>query len=121
VAAGVRRVCGVAGDSLNPVIDSIRRAADIEWIRVRNEEVAAFAAEAQLTGRTSRLRCPVCDRARFGRPAQLRRDLSRRVAVSLYARSWLHRALRQRHAALHSGGRRHERWNRPHIAVAAIY
>jgi pyruvate dehydrogenase (quinone) len=53
VTAGVRRVYGVAGDSLNPVIDSIRRAADIEWVRVRNEEVGAFAAaaEAQLTGR----------------------------------------------------------------------
>ncbi|MFF5546994.1 pyruvate dehydrogenase [Streptomyces olivaceoviridis] len=51
--AGVRRMYGVVGDSLNPVVDAVRRHADIEWIQVRHEEVAAFAAgaEAQLTGR----------------------------------------------------------------------
>jgi pyruvate dehydrogenase (quinone) len=51
--AGVRRMYGVVGDSLNPVVDAIRRHTDIEWIQVRHEEVAAFAAgaEAQLTGR----------------------------------------------------------------------
>lgn len=50
---GVRRVYGVVGDSLNPVVDAIRRTAGIEWVGVRNEEVGAFAAaaEAQLTGR----------------------------------------------------------------------
>lgn len=51
--AGVRRMYGVVGDSLNPVVDAIRRRDDIEWIQVRHEEAAAFAAgaEAQITGR----------------------------------------------------------------------
>jgi pyruvate dehydrogenase (quinone) len=51
--AGVRRMYGVVGDSLNPVVDAIRRHDAFEWIQVRHEEVAAFAAgaEAQLTGR----------------------------------------------------------------------
>ncbi|HEY3686574.1 MAG TPA: pyruvate dehydrogenase [Streptosporangiaceae bacterium] len=53
VAAGVERVYGVVGDSLNPVVDAIRRTDGIDWIHVRHEESAAFAAsaEAQLTGR----------------------------------------------------------------------
>lgn len=52
VRAGVRRLYGVVGDSLNPVVDAIRRNSAIDWIQVRHEEVAAFAAgaEAQLTG-----------------------------------------------------------------------
>jgi pyruvate dehydrogenase (quinone) len=51
--AGVERVYGVVGDSLNPVVDAIRRAGGIDWVHVRNEEAGAFAAaaEAQLTGR----------------------------------------------------------------------
>jgi pyruvate dehydrogenase (quinone) len=51
--AGVERVYGVAGESLNPVVDAIRRADDIDWVHARNQEVGAFAAaaEAQLTGR----------------------------------------------------------------------
>lgn len=51
--AGVSRMYGVVGDSLNPVVDAVRRHDDLEWIQVRHEEVAAFAAgaEAQLTGR----------------------------------------------------------------------
>ena len=51
--AGVTRVFGVVGDSLNPLVDAIRRAEGIDWIHVRNEEAGAFAAaaEAQLTGR----------------------------------------------------------------------
>src|SRR4030095_15376404 len=51
--AGVARVYGVVGDSLNPFVDAIRRTEGIEWIAVRNEESGAFAAaaEAQLTGR----------------------------------------------------------------------
>ncbi|WP_214413018.1 pyruvate dehydrogenase [Sphaerisporangium fuscum] len=51
--AGVRRVYGVVGDSLNPIVDAIRRAEDVDWVHVRNEEAGAFAAaaEAQLTGR----------------------------------------------------------------------
>jgi pyruvate dehydrogenase (quinone) len=51
-AAGVKRIYGIVGDSLNGLTDSIRRAGKIEWIHVRHEEVAAFAAgaEAHLTG-----------------------------------------------------------------------
>ncbi|NYI05103.1 pyruvate dehydrogenase [Allostreptomyces psammosilenae] len=51
--AGVRRLYGVVGDSLNPVVDAVRRHPGIDWIQVRHEETAAFAAgaEAQLTGR----------------------------------------------------------------------
>src|SRR5690349_24258002 len=51
--AGVARVYGVVGDSLNPFVDAIRRTEGIEWIHVRNEEAGAFAAaaEAQVTGR----------------------------------------------------------------------
>ncbi|MGK5632681.1 pyruvate dehydrogenase [Streptomyces sp. URMC 123] len=52
VRAGVRRLYGVVGDSLNPVVDAVRRNAAIDWVHVRHEEAAAFAAgaEAQLTG-----------------------------------------------------------------------
>ncbi|MCW2756192.1 MAG: poxB [Marmoricola sp.] len=44
---GVRQVWGVVGDALNPITDAIRREDRIEWIGVRHEEVAAFAASAQ--------------------------------------------------------------------------
>ncbi|WP_228980355.1 pyruvate dehydrogenase [Streptomyces sp. DH12] len=52
VRAGVQRIYGVVGDSLNPVVDAVRRTRGIEWIQVRHEESAAFAAgaEAQITG-----------------------------------------------------------------------
>ncbi|MCW2238844.1 thiamine pyrophosphate-binding protein [Azospirillum canadense] len=51
-AAGVKRIYGVAGDSLNGFTDALRRQGKIEWIHVRHEEVAAFAAgaEAHVTG-----------------------------------------------------------------------
>ena len=51
VAAGVKRVYGLVGDSLNGVTDSIRPREDLQWVPVRHEETAAFAAgaEAQLT------------------------------------------------------------------------
>src|SRR6202795_4060145 len=51
--AGVERVYGGVGDSLNPVVDAIRRTDGIVWVHVHNEEAGAFAAaaEAQLTGR----------------------------------------------------------------------
>ena len=56
-AAGVRRIYGIVGDSLNPVVDAVRRTGGaanggIDWIHVRHEEVAAFAAsaDAQVTG-----------------------------------------------------------------------
>src|ERR1700694_3536120 len=50
---GVPRIYGVSGDSLNGVTDSIRASKRIQWIHVRHEETAAFAAgaEAHLTGR----------------------------------------------------------------------
>ncbi|WP_030726031.1 pyruvate dehydrogenase [Streptomyces sp. NRRL F-2890] len=53
VRSGVRRLYGVVGDSLNPVVDAIRRDRSIDWIQVRHEETAAFAAgaEAQIAGR----------------------------------------------------------------------
>src|ERR1700751_684980 len=51
--AGVQRIYGVVGDSLNLVVDAIRRTDGIDWVHVRNEEAGAFAAaaEGQLTGR----------------------------------------------------------------------
>jgi pyruvate dehydrogenase (quinone) len=51
-ASGVERIYGVVGDSLNGLTDAIRRQGAIEWVHVRHEEVAAFAAgaEAHLTG-----------------------------------------------------------------------
>jgi pyruvate dehydrogenase (quinone) len=51
-AAGVKRIYGIVGDSLNGLTDAIRRQGRIEWLHVRHEEVAAFAAgaEAHLTG-----------------------------------------------------------------------
>ncbi|RFS82110.1 pyruvate dehydrogenase [Actinomadura spongiicola] len=51
--AGVRRIYGVVGDSLNPIVDAVRRTDGIDWVHVRNEEAGAFAAaaEAQTTGR----------------------------------------------------------------------
>jgi pyruvate dehydrogenase (quinone) len=53
IAAGVQRIFGLPGDSLNAVTDAIRKTEGIEWIHVRNEETAAFAAsaEAHVTGR----------------------------------------------------------------------
>ncbi|GAA4896186.1 pyruvate dehydrogenase [Actinomycetospora straminea] len=57
VQAGVRRIYGLVGDSLNPIVDAVRRsggaaAGGIDWIHVHNEEAGALAAaaEAQLTG-----------------------------------------------------------------------
>lgn len=44
--AGVQRVYGVAGDSLNGITDAIRRRPEVRWIHVRHEETAAFAAGA---------------------------------------------------------------------------
>src|SRR3954463_7059931 len=51
-AAGVKRIYGIVGDSLNGLTDAVRRQGKIEWMHVRHEEVAAFAAgaEAHLTG-----------------------------------------------------------------------
>lgn len=52
-SAGVSRIWGVTGDSLNGLNDSLRRFGQIEWMHVRHEETAAFAAgaEAAITGK----------------------------------------------------------------------
>jgi pyruvate dehydrogenase (quinone) len=52
-AADVRRIYGIVGDSLNGFTDSLRRHGGIQWLHVRHEEVAAFAAgaEAHVTGK----------------------------------------------------------------------
>ena len=56
--AGVQRIYGIVGDSLNPVVDAVRatggsKKGGIDWVHVRHEEAAAFAAgaDAQLTGK----------------------------------------------------------------------
>src|ERR1700719_827718 len=53
VEAGVKRIYGIVGDSLNGITNEIRQQKTIEWVHVRHEEVAAFAAgaEAHLTGK----------------------------------------------------------------------
>jgi pyruvate dehydrogenase (quinone) len=50
--AGVERVYGLPGDSLNGFTDALRRAGGVAWQHVRHEEAAAFAAaaDAALTG-----------------------------------------------------------------------
>jgi len=55
--AGVTRIYGLVGDSLNAVSDAVRRSGGsanggIDWVHVHNEEGAAWAAsaQAQLTG-----------------------------------------------------------------------
>src|SRR5258707_3889244 len=50
--AGVKRIFGVVGDSLNGLTDALRKGKAIDWMHVRHEEVAAFAAagEAKITG-----------------------------------------------------------------------
>ena len=52
VQVGVKRIFGVVGDSLNGLTESLRHRDAIDWIHVRHEEVAAFAAagESQVTG-----------------------------------------------------------------------
>jgi pyruvate dehydrogenase (quinone) len=51
-AAGVKRIYGIVGDSLNGITEEIRRQKTIDWVHVRHEEVAAFAAgaDAHVTG-----------------------------------------------------------------------
>lgn len=57
VDAGVHRIYGIVGDSLNPIVDAVRKTGGsakggIDWVHVRHEEAAALAAaaDAQLTG-----------------------------------------------------------------------
>jgi pyruvate dehydrogenase (quinone) len=51
-AAGVERIYGIVGDSLNGFTDALRRHGGMRWLHVRHEEVAAFAAgaDAHVTG-----------------------------------------------------------------------
>jgi pyruvate dehydrogenase (quinone) len=51
-SAGVKRIYGIVDDSLNGLTDAVRRQGKIEWVHLRHEEVAAFAAgaESHLTG-----------------------------------------------------------------------
>jgi pyruvate dehydrogenase (quinone) len=50
--AGVKRIYGIVGDSLNGITDALRRRKSINWVHMRHEEAAAFAAgaEAHVTG-----------------------------------------------------------------------
>lgn len=52
-AQGVERIYGIAGDSLNPLMEALHEDARIRWVHVRHEETAAFAAsaEAQVSGK----------------------------------------------------------------------
>src|SRR6202166_4237603 len=50
IESGVRRVYGVVGDSLNGLTDAIRKSEQIDWLHVRHEETAAFAAGADAQG-----------------------------------------------------------------------
>ena len=47
IAAGVKRIYGEVGDSLNGILEEMGKGKDIQWIGVRHEETAAFAAGAQ--------------------------------------------------------------------------
>ena len=52
-AAGVERIWGVTGDSLNGLAYSLQQLGSIRWMHTRHEEAAAFAAgaDAASTGR----------------------------------------------------------------------
>jgi pyruvate dehydrogenase (quinone) len=60
-------ICGVSGDSLNGITDSIRATSSLQWIHLRHEEVAAFAdgAVAHITGNLA-LCAGTCSRMRSG-------------------------------------------------------
>jgi pyruvate dehydrogenase (quinone) len=51
--AGVERIYGLPGDTLNGITDAIRTQNKIQWVHLRHEETAAFAAgaEAHLSGK----------------------------------------------------------------------
>jgi thiamine pyrophosphate-dependent acetolactate synthase large subunit-like protein len=78
VHAGVRRIYGVVGDSLNSFSDAVRRsggaaAGGVDWVHVHNEEGAAFAASAIPTSsrvswtRSGPARRPAGSRSHSGR------------------------------------------------------
>src|SRR3954464_624194 len=49
-AAGVQRIYGVVGDSLNPIVDAVRHTEGIEWVHVSNEEGGPCPAAAEAQG-----------------------------------------------------------------------
>jgi thiamine pyrophosphate-dependent acetolactate synthase large subunit-like protein len=53
IDAGVQRIYGIVGDSLNGITKKLQHTKKIQWVHTRHEEVAAFAAgaESQLTGK----------------------------------------------------------------------
>ena len=57
-AAGVKRIYGVVGDSLNGLTETIRKGEQLEWVHVRHEETAAFAAGAERISRASSRSAP---------------------------------------------------------------
>ena len=66
IEAGVRRVYGIVGDSLNPVTDAIRRSETVDWIHVCHEEAAAFAAAADAERRSPTTSAGTNDRCALG-------------------------------------------------------
>ncbi|TRN03667.1 pyruvate oxidase [Sulfolobus sp. F1] len=50
--SGIERMYGIPGDSIDPLVDAIRRSK-VKYVQVRHEEGAAFAAsvEAKITGK----------------------------------------------------------------------
>jgi pyruvate dehydrogenase (quinone) len=46
--AGVKRIYGIVGDSLNGITEALRSRSTIEWVHVRHEEAAAFAAAGEV-------------------------------------------------------------------------
>jgi glyoxylate carboligase len=87
--AGVQRIYGVVGDSLNLIVDAIRRTDDIEWVYVRNEEAGAFAAaaEAQLSGRLA-VCAGSCGPCRYSHSCRRRHSWSARSGWHRPAPAW---------------------------------
>ncbi|EQD33644.1 protein containing Thiamine pyrophosphate enzyme, partial [mine drainage metagenome] len=52
VSCGVKRIYGIPGDSIDPLVDSIRRNKEIQYVQGRHEEGSALEAtfEARMTG-----------------------------------------------------------------------
>ena len=92
--AGVKRIFGVVGDSLNGLTDAPpAKAKVIDWIYVRHEEVAAFAAGAKriLTGELAGL---MCGSVRAGQSASHQWPVRLRIAVGTFRCSPLPRTSR---------------------------
>jgi pyruvate dehydrogenase (quinone) len=52
--SGIQRIYGIPGDSIDPLVDAIRKSK-VKYVQVRHEEGASFAAsvEAKITGKPS--------------------------------------------------------------------